>query len=232
MSAEEMYTSNDYLGKNPTWHIEDSPWKAKQIQKIIEKNSLRPNSICEIGCGAGEILHQMFMKMNNDITFTGYEISPSAFELCQKRATNRLEYKLANLFEETSSFYDLVMAIDVFEHVEDYFGFLRKLRKMGEYKIFHIPLEMTVSAVLRMSPILAAREKVGHIHYFSKDTALETLKETGYEIMDYFYTSGLDLPRKKIKSMFLKLPRKVGFKINQDFTVRIMGGYSLMVLTK
>ena len=72
MSAEEMYISNEYLEKNPTWHVEDSPWKAKQILRIIENNNLQPNSICEIGCGGGEILHQLFLQMNNNISFIGY----------------------------------------------------------------------------------------------------------------------------------------------------------------
>jgi hypothetical protein len=34
MAAEEMYTSSEYLENNPTWHLEDSLWKARQILKI------------------------------------------------------------------------------------------------------------------------------------------------------------------------------------------------------
>jgi len=169
--------------------------------------------------------------MNDNISFVGYEISPDAFSLCNQRKTDRLDYKLANLFEDISSYYDIVMAIDVMEHIEDYFGFLRNLKKKGDYKILHIPLDMSVQTVLRMSPIIYGLKKVGHIHYFSKETALETLKDTGYEIIDYFYTPGaIDLPIKSIKSLLLKLPRKIGFKINQNLTVRIFGGYSLIVL--
>ena len=233
MLAEEMYKSNEYLKNNPTWHIEDSPWKAKQILKIMGKNNLKPNSICEIGCGAGEILHQLFLQMNNNITFVGYEISPDAFKLCSQRKSNRLDYKLADLFEDISAYYDIIMAIDVMEHIEDYFSFLRNLKKKGAYKILHIPLDMSVQTVLRMSPIINSRKKVGHIHSFAKETALETLKDTGYEIIDCFYTPGaLELPGKSIKSRLLKLPRKIGYKINQNLTVRILGGYSLMVLAK
>ena len=234
MAAEEMYMSDEYIENNPTWHIEDSPWKAKQILKIIEKNGLNPNSIAEVGCGAGEILHQLFLKMNNSISFAGYEISPCAFDLCIQRKADRLEYKLENIFENNNAYYNIVMAIDVIEHIEDYFGFLRNIRKKGDYKIFHIPLDMSVQAVFRMSSILRGREKVGHIHYFSKDTALATLKDTGYEIIDWFYTPGaLDLQSgHTFKTKFLKMPRKIGFKINRDFTVRLLGGYSLMVLAK
>jgi cyclopropane fatty-acyl-phospholipid synthase-like methyltransferase len=231
----EKYTSSEYLNNNPTWHVEDSPWKARQIIKILTKNNLKPKSICEIGCGAGEILHQLYIQMEKTILFSGYEISPYAFELCQQRKEDRLEFKMENAFDDTSSFFDIVMAIDVFEHIEDYFGFLRNLKKKGEYKIFHIPLDMSVQTVFRMSPILRSRENVGHIHYFSKNTALATLKDTGYEIIDYFYTPGaLDLAsgRRTFKSLLLRLPRKIGYKINKDLVVRILGGYSLMVLTK
>jgi|GEM_PF-6882011 len=35
----------------------------------------------------------------------------------------------------------------------------------------------------------------GHIHYFTKDVALQILKDVGYEVLDYFYTApSLDLP--------------------------------------
>jgi hypothetical protein len=85
------------------------------------------------------------------------------------------ETKITKIF---NAHFDIVMAIDVFEHVEDYFGFLRKLRGKAEYKIFHIPLELSVQSVLRSSIIIEGRKSVGHIHYFTKETALETLKDT------------------------------------------------------
>lgn len=36
----QIYNDGTYHENNPTWHEEDSPWKALQIQKIIERNSL------------------------------------------------------------------------------------------------------------------------------------------------------------------------------------------------
>ena len=230
----KKYVTSEYLDDNPTWHVEDSPWKAEQILKILKRNNLQPDSICEIGCGAGEILRQLLLQMDSKTNFVGYEISPYAFELCMQRKTQRLDYKLYNLFDEAQAYYDIVMAIDVFEHVEDYFSFLRELRSKGEYKIFHIPLEMSARDVFKMSPIMIGREKSGHLHYFSKETALAALRDTGYEIIDYFYTVGeIDFkPAKTLKSFLFKLVRKIGFKIKKDLTVRTLGGYSLMVLTK
>ncbi|MBD2520487.1 hypothetical protein H6G93_37220 [Nostoc sp. FACHB-973] len=138
------------------------------------------------------------------------------------------------MLKEEEKIYDLVMAIDVFEHVEDYFGFLRKLKEKGKYKLFHIPLDLSVQSVLRSSPILKSRFKYGHIHYFTKETALASLKDMGYEVLDYLYTSvSLDLPnRNGWKNSLLNVPRKVLFSINQDLAARLLGRFSLLVLTK
>ena len=227
-----IYEDGTYLEHNPSWHEEDSPWKASKIQHMIERNSLSPKSICEIGCGAGEILNQLSLHYSN-VEFIGYEISPQAFDLCIKKQKTNLIFKCHDLLEENNIFFDILMAIDVFEHVEDYFSFLRKLKTKAKYKIFHIPLDLSVSTVLRSSPIIKSRQVVGHIHYFTKETALETLKDTGYEIIDYFYTCGsLELPNLGQKTNLLKIPRKLAFLVNKDLAVRLLGGYSLMVLTK
>ena len=230
----QIYEDGTYLHNNPTWHEEDSPWKAKQVIKIIKSNSLNPRTICEIGCGAGEILNQLSEHYNNgNREFIGYEISPQAFELCRKKSKANLTFKLTDLLKDDAAHFDIVMAIDVFEHVEDYFGFLRMLKEKAEYKIFHIPLDLSVQTVLRSSPIITWRKSVGHVHYFTKETALETLKDTGYSIIDYFYTRGsLELPSIGRKAYILRITRKLAFSLNQDLAVRLLGGFSLMVLAK
>jgi len=206
----QIYEDGTYLEKNPSWHEEDSPWKARQIRNVIKRNSLNPKTICEIGCGAGEILNQLSGQYTDDKEFFGYEISPQAFELCSKKSKTNLTFKLSDLLEDNDAYFDVVMAIDVFEHVEDYLGFLRKLKEKAEYTIFHIPLDLSVQTVLRSSPIIEGRKSVGHIHYFTKETALETLKDTGYEIVDYFYTGvSLELPNRGWKANLLRIPRKI-----------------------
>lgn len=233
MGTKTVYEDGTYLHNNPTWHEEDSPWKAKQIEKILRKNNVDPSTICEVGCGAGEILTCLANGYSANVIFSGYEISPQAFEICKKKEKQNLHFLLTDLLDEADASFDVIMAIDVFEHVDDYLGFLRKFQAKGEYKVFHIPLDLSVQTVLRSSPILKGRASVGHIHYFTKETALATLKDTGYEVVDYFYTNGsLELPNRGWKANLLKLPRKLLFSIHQDLTVRILGGFSLLVLAK
>ncbi len=227
-----IYTDGTYLRNNPDWHVDDSAWKARHIAAILERNGVIPKTVAEIGCGAGEVLRNLAAHLPSGTQFHGYEISPDAYRLCSLKSGGNFEYKLANLLEEPAS-YDLAMAIDVFEHVEDYFGFLRRMRTKAEYKLFHIPLDLSALALLRGSPLLDARRSVGHIHYFSKETALAALEDTGHQVMDWCYTSGrTELPGIGWKSRLMKLPRQALFGVSPDMAVRSLGGYSLLALAK
>lgn len=232
-TQDSIYESGEYMQKNKDWHVSDSPWKAGNIYKIIQRNRLKYDSVCEVGCGAGEILRQLSYKMPEHVRFEGYEISPQAYELSKDRESDRIHFHLKDLLEEDASVtFDIVMAIDVFEHVEDSFSFLRKLRSRGKYHVFHIPLDITINGILQ-DKFMVGRNTVGHINYYTKETALATLEDCGYKIMDYFYTAdSLELPRKTFKSKLAKFPRKLLFDVNQDFTVKLFGGFSLMVLAK
>lgn len=233
MSSDTIYQDGTYLAKNRTWHEKDSPWKAKHVRRILERNKIVPSTLCEVGCGAGEILRCLADSYGPNVSFSGYEVSPQAFEICKGKERRNLHYFLKNLLEERECFFDVVMALDVFEHVEDYIGFIRELRAKAAYKIFHIPLDLSVQTVLRGSPIRAVRERYGHIHYFTKDIALAALKSAGYEVTDYFYTaSNLEIPNLDRKKKLMKLPRRLFFALHQDLAVRIIGGFSLLVLAK
>ncbi len=230
---EKMYIEKDgeYLKNNPSWHIEDSPWKAKQIIKMLERNPINPLTIAEVGCGAGEILNQLYTALPVNTVLTGYDISIDAIELAKTREKERLDFEYKD-FIEVDKRYDLLLMMDVFEHVNDYLGFLTACRKKAKNTIFHIPLDITVEAILR-NKLIVHRKSVGHIHYFTKETALATLVDSGYEIIDYFYTLGaIDLPRKTWKSKLSVWPKKIINKTNQDVAARIVSGYSLLVLAK
>lgn len=227
-----IYISGEYLKKNPSYHVEDSPWKAQQILKMLSKHKLHVSTVAEVGCGAGEILRQLQFFLPEYVNFYGFEISPQAFSLCKLRENDRLHFYCGDLFVLDERPFDLLLCMDVVEHVEDYLGFLRKLWDKAAYKIFHIPLDVSVQSVLRCKPILRSRIQIGHLHYFTKETALLTLQDTGYEVIDWFYTSvSIDLP-KGIKAKLIKPLRMVSFRIFPDITVRVLGGYSLLVLAK
>ena len=232
INITSRYGDGDYLSKNKDWHVEDSPWKASEIHKIIQRNKLNVQTVCEVGCGAGEILNQLSLKDDyGHIKFFGYEISDDAFELCSKRESDNIHFFKEDLIEVQKKF-DVVLCIDVFEHVENYMGFVRNLREKGKYKIFHIPLDLSVLSLIRGS-LIHHRNTVGHLHHFNPDTAVATLIDCGYEIVDTMYTAHFaDQPAKSWKAKILKFPRKILYKISPKLMSTLIGGSSLMVLAK
>ena len=232
MSTRSVYEDGRYLEKNPLWHVEESPWKAKQILRLMKRNSLAPRAIGEVGCGVGEVLKQLQDNMPADCMFDGYEISPQAFELCKSRANDRLRFKLMDIGKEREVQFDLILALDVIEHLEDYFSFLRAIKPQGRHHIFHIPLDLSVQTVFRRNALLKRRDLHAHLHYFTKETALHTLRDVGYEVLDYFYTPrSVELGSERIQKI-LKVPRRLCFAVHEDLTARVLGGFSLLVLTQ
>jgi SAM-dependent methyltransferase len=227
-----IYVNGEYMQSNPLWHADESPFKVSQILRMMERNRLRPKSICDAGCGAGEVLRLLSEKLDDKCECWGYDISPQALEMCGSRANERVHFRLGDVSEENGSFFDLMLVLDVLEHVDDYIGFLTAIRPRSELKIFHIPLDLSVQSVLRKRGLLKRRALHRHLHYFTKETALETLKDSGYEPLDCFFTAhpiecGGDRGQR-----IARLPRKICYAIHQDLTVRILGGYSLLALVR
>lgn len=181
----------------------------------------------EIGCGAGGILAELQQRLPAGTQFTGFEVSPQAHELSKRFEGDNLRFKLGDAFESGERA-DLVLVMDVIEHVEDCFAFLRKVKGMGDHKLYHIPLDVTCSATLRDSYLTAWRQ-VGHIHVFSRNLALESLRLTGHEILDHFYTPGALHIGRGWRAFLGNIPRRI---LPESLAARLVGGYSLMVLAR
>ena len=231
-----IYTSGEYLKATQTWGAEDSPWKAEQIMQIISKNGLQPKKIAEIGCGAGQILRELssyaYLK---DSEFRGYDISPQAIQLCKNIEGKNIKFFCQDMLStDRSEHFDILLIIDVFEHIPDYMGFIEKCRNRADYKIYHIPLDIHVSSVLR-NAFTRNRYTISHLHYFTADSAIATLRDTGHEVVDFLYTNGaIELFKKhpSLKTALANGPRWLFSKFNTAFTARVFGGFSLLVLTK
>jgi SAM-dependent methyltransferase len=234
-----LYQNGEYLEKtNMSWHSEDAPWKAMQIAKMLDRNKLSPNCVVEIGCGSGKILEELARKPAfENVLFEGFDISPQAIEICKKLQNEHCSFyceDLLNCSRNAEREIDILLAIDVFEHVPDYLGFLEKCKPLAKYKIYHIPLDIHVSSVLRGS-FVNARYSVGHLHYFSEESALATLKDTGHEIVDYFFTNGafgLFKQHPSMKRAIANAPRWAVSMVSERLSARLLGGYSLLVLAK
>lgn len=233
MEATEIYSNGTYLAQNPLWHEEDAPWKANHIHTMLKMHALTPQRVAEVGCGSGRILLELQRKLDASVRFDGYDISSNGIALAAAHANERLHFHHKDLLEAIDIFYDLLLVIDVFEHVEDYMGFLRGIRERANHLIFHIPLDLSAFSVIRSKGLITTRQKVGHLHYFTEETALATLRDTGYEVIDYFLTArSIERRVPGAKSALAWLPRKILSLGSKSLASKLLGGYSLLVLAR
>ncbi len=228
-TADSRYGDGEYLAANPTWGEEDSAWKARQIHRLWQKARLpAPATLAEIGCGAGGILATLHDLFPPTVTYSGFDIAPPAIRMAQRRAGPRLSYHLEDL-QKSDRRFDALLCIDVFEHVENPFEFLRALRRLAPLVVFNIPLEMHVAGVL-INHQQWTRRQYGHLHFYTAALAFETLRESGYRPLHHAYISRLvDLPRGAGEYLFW-LPRKALSLLNRELSARLLGGTSLLVV--
>src|SRR5687767_5079308 len=89
--SAEHYRSGEYLKSNPTWHEEDAAWKVTNVSKLIERNSLWPRRILEVGCGTGKVL-SLLSGLYPDAKCDGFEISGKAAKIALGRTTQRVAF--------------------------------------------------------------------------------------------------------------------------------------------
>lgn len=232
-SMSNIYTDGQYAEDNPSWHKEDSPFKALQIFRMIQRNGRSPQSVAEIGCGVGGVLRELQQSLPDDVQFNGYDIAETAIERANQHSNDRLAYVCQDLLESEECF-DLLLIIDVIEHIPDCLGFTRQCKEHAIDKIFHIPLDIHASSVVR-GTVNSALESSGHIQYFTAETALATLQNAGHEIIDYSYTDGsiaLAKLHPGLKRTIANLPRRFVGMFSEKLSARFFGGYSLLVLTR
>jgi SAM-dependent methyltransferase len=233
-NMESRYFDSSYLAENPDWDRQDAPWKANQVLSILSEHQLQPLTVCEIGCGSGDILAHL-LKSLPDARMTGFDISPQVLQFWeQHQDVSGLQFHLGDFHKINQDRYDLLLMLDVFEHVPDPFSFLDNSRSYADYFIFHIPLDLSASSVARdTNTLLRSRSQVGHLHYYTKNLALATLQDTGYEIINWRYTGAyLNVPNRSLKTRLAAIPRQLLCAFNKDLGVRLLGGETLIVLAK
>ena len=258
-TLDNFYTDGEYLKNNPTWDSEDAPWKAKQLFDLLNKSNIEIQNIktvSEVGCGSGEVLINFAKLINRkekktpltplyqreeesqakeDLKYIGYDLSPDAINIADKNKTkykleNNFEFKIMSVPDEKSN---ILICADVFEHIEDEFTFLRNIKGKSEYFLFNIPLDLSVQSMMREHVVLAQRKRVGHVNYYTRSLALETLRDTGYEIIDYTFGPWYKhMAHNSLSTKFINVIRNMLMPIAPEFCVQYFGGSSLVVLAK
>jgi SAM-dependent methyltransferase len=235
MDHGSMYTDGRYGEANPTWHEEDAPFKSRYIWRLLKRNNIDFFSVAEIGCGTGAVLRNLrALSGRTDARWLGFDVASDIIGVAGRHPEAvGIKFSDTNPLGSTERF-DVLLAIDVLEHVPDYMGFVASCCAQARYKIYHIPLDIHVSSALRDS-FLNARRSVGHLHYFSERTARATLEDTGHRLIDSLLTPGaIELFRlhPNFSSAVANVPRFACGLMSDTLSARLFGGYSLLVLAE
>jgi 2-polyprenyl-3-methyl-5-hydroxy-6-metoxy-1,4-benzoquinol methylase len=237
---KNIYSSGEYTNKNQSYHTEDSEFKWSNFKKILKNSNINLSnikSILDVGCGVGEILFNA--KKSNlfmNSSFVGYDINPDAIKLAKKN-NNGIDFENKNFLDQTKKKdYDLILAADVFEHIENSYSFLKSVRNNGKYFLFNIPLEISFLSLIRNKNIFKhSYDEVGHLHFYTKKTAIITLEHCGFKILDCIYAKNRFQEIKnslRLKKLLISIPQYILDKFNEDLACNIFGGYSLIVLAQ
>lgn len=229
---KDIYNDPTYLSHNPGWHAEDAPFKAGKILELLGRNTIPCHTITEVGCGSGAILLQLAARMPDVSAFKGFDISADAIAIARQHQHPKVRFALRDLTEAGDEpSVDLLLVIDVIEHLHNYFAFLDGIAPKSRHTVFHIPLDMCLWSLLREGILIQSKERVGHIHAFTEDFILSILDDHGFEELDKLYTPPLHKDP-TTKQRLVHLVRKAMFRVIPRFTTKTLGAYSIMVLAR
>ena len=238
MDNINRYISGDYKKKNHSYHIEDSEFKWKNFLDILKKSNFNfdaINSITDIGCGIGQIIIEAKKSnlFNSKCIFEGYDLNPDAIQLA-KENYEQISFNNEDFININTNKKDLIIAADVFEHIQDPYNFLSKLKEKGDFFLFNIPLEISLLSMIRIKNIFKdSYNNVGHLHFYTKRTSLLLLESIGIDVINYNLVNNRsqDFKNKKnLRSLPINILQYLLGFFNKNLMCSIFGGYSLVVL--
>jgi SAM-dependent methyltransferase len=207
----DFYKSNQYQLNNPTLHEEDSFWKSKKIllsvDYLLRRHGGKMITILDVGGGAGLILSTIAIYIKKiykvDVVKYAIDLSPGMLSV-QKENNPDLKICLNEDIKETSlrnKSVDLVLMIDVLEHLSNPSDALEEINRISKYCIFKVPLEDNLDFRLinffnggKLKKML--EDKVGHINSYNSRSLKTLIEQSGFKIINFEYTNVFEYLKK------------------------------------
>lgn len=160
------------------WHIGRRYIIKSLISQIFPKKN---SQILDVGCGCGG----NFNTLSQFGKVIGLDESPEAIKFCQKRGFKDLILGKAENINFPEEYFDLVVALDLFEHIDDekkvLEEFYRVLKKDG-YILITVPAYQFLWS--------EHDEALGHKRRYTLSTQRDLIKRAGFNIVkeSYFIT--------------------------------------------
>lgn len=172
----EFFKNLDLDYKNPS-HL---MWKKMML--LLEH--VKPGgALIDVGCGTGEFMIQLRNRFDS---LVGVDVNSNAIAFASKKVEAYSNVSLyegeVNTFHFPSRHFDVCLCLDVLEHVENLFSFLKEiyriLRPNGELFVT-VPnwYDKIISGTLKRNPF--------HLNTFTPWTWMRCLRKAGFELKYY-----------------------------------------------
>lgn len=192
--TEDHYTSGEYwrerLGSGSDYKV---PLALRAL--AAAQVSLEPGlKAVEIGCGNGSFLFPFAKALDaqfQSFTLCGYDISNLAVEhatmAAREAGESRLSFHLGSAADVADRF-DVVLLMDVVEHVTDPYSFLAAVHPIASLVVLHLPIEQSPAHNV-LHKLRQSYNTYHHVHFFSDESMRILLEETGFEILVIRFTA-------------------------------------------
>ena len=137
---------------------------------------LEVRTVLDVGCGSGENLAALARTMPH-LALSGVDVSPEALSLAAQRARGVRLRELDAQRNKLDERFDLVMALQVIEHLPDDVAALRNMAAMAN----RWGLVTTMRGRMRRS-----EPAIGHLRNYSDDELRRKAASAGLDVVDLF----------------------------------------------
>jgi len=228
-----MDYQEEYINKNPNMHLEDSLLKVDQISLVIPPK-FKAKSLLDVACGAGLVTVKVAEKLNSRYN-VGIDISRTMINKAKKVDKDRLvNWKMSDVFNyNTKNKFDLILCVDILEHVENDLEFLKKVGQLGKYIVIKTPLEKSMFSRLLVKlkifdPWKDTEKRYGHVQHYDEKNLDELFRQSNLTIVN---SVSVPMPRrsKLVWEIFRLLFYPISI-LSMDKMVKISGGFKIVLL--
>lgn len=231
-----MDYQKEYINKNPDLHNSDLQSKVDAIKQAVGSKK-QFDSVIDVACGSGNILLNISSHFRSK-KLLGVDISRDIIAIAKSNdSKKKATWLVSDVFDLKPDKYELVLAIDILEHVDNDLAFLKQIKNLGNFIVIKTPIERNfINRFVRIITLGIIDEyrhtkiQYGHIHHYSVKDVLDLIDNAGLKIVNKVY---LPLPRRsKLFWEIIRIAASPLWRISVSSYLRVNGGFLVLLLTR
>jgi SAM-dependent methyltransferase len=172
----------------------------RYLRRMIlkELSRLSFDSVLDVGCGEGTLLKRIAERYPG-VALAGSELSSTALQYCREQVPQAHTFSLDLLRDDVSGLsYDLLISMQVLEHLEDDVAALERMRKMcRRHVVISVP----------GGELDDHGRGNGHFRHYTKEDLVRKMERTGFAVTRAF-TCGWPVHSLVYRQLTRHLPRR------------------------